>query len=168
MVDDRDIARLAPRAPSAVVGVHRAFGLENDEQLVGAVRDQLGPPRHDECRAPAAHQHRLGRRIGAGGEAKARFLRRVRQRHRVEVRHAVAKRLPELRPGFAARIDIQPSQPGRRAAHQRDCVFVAHVILHRVRWQSLAPDAREVFGADLKRSENACRTAGSAMMRRRG
>jgi len=45
--EDRNIAGLDPSTPSAAVGVTPAFDLEKDEQLVGAVRDRGGPPRHD-------------------------------------------------------------------------------------------------------------------------
>ena len=51
---------------------------ELDEQLVGAARGQSGSPRHDERRALTVHQDCARRRIGAGGEGEACFLRRVR------------------------------------------------------------------------------------------
>ena len=105
-MDSLDVARFTTRAPSGVFYVHRAFGLENDEQLVGAVRDQCGPPRHYECRAPTAHQDPSGRGIGAGGKGEACFLQGVRQRQRVEVCEAGAKRLPEPLAEIALRIAV--------------------------------------------------------------
>src|SRR5579863_359047 len=78
IVDDHDVARLITRAPSAEVGVHRAFDLKINEELVGTAHDRRERARHVERRALRAHQDRLGHSIGAGGKTEARFLRRIR------------------------------------------------------------------------------------------
>jgi hypothetical protein len=113
IIADRDIARLTTGALSGVFDVHRAFDLEKNEQLIGAMRGPCGLPRHDERRALTAHQDRLRHGIGAGGEGETRLLRGVRERHRVEVGQGFAKRLPEPRTEMALGIAVQPLQLGR-------------------------------------------------------
>ena len=44
VITDRHVPSLATHASPRGVGVHRAFDLENDEQLVGAARGQWRAP----------------------------------------------------------------------------------------------------------------------------
>src|SRR6185437_4617326 len=114
IIGNRNIARLATPSLSGAVRVYRSLELENDHQLIGAAaRDHGGPPRHAERRALTTHQDRARRRIGAGCNGEARFLRRIRQRYRVVMmREGVAKSSPDLRAEGALRVTVQPSQLG--------------------------------------------------------
>ena len=107
----------------------------------------------------AAHQHRLGRRIETGREGEARFLRRVRRRHRVQVLDGVAKRSPDQRAAIATGIRLQPSQLGREDTVTRVVPGqLCGKLLFARRWRlllvirSAAPRPRNDFSTATRRN----------------